>query len=228
MLSARLARLNRRSKTLLSVASVLVAIVVVGGGLLALDPALAARLGVSLPGTANRLIFSNYAIWSPTAAKGTCLMTTTEPIDTLQGQLRVRAASCENQVAAPKTFTAERLWSLEQVGDWFRLRPSAQGQVVCLALAEETDAVAGTAVTAVACKKATDDQLWKLENLETLPTFLGRFQNVNLYQIKPKLATELCLAAQPDTGSADGTSYPTLELASCADANRWVLTQPLK
>jgi hypothetical protein len=47
ILFARLAQRNRRSRILLIVASVLVASVVVGGGLLALDPPLAARVGIS-------------------------------------------------------------------------------------------------------------------------------------------------------------------------------------
>ncbi len=226
ILFARLAQRNRRSRILLIVASVLVASVVVGGGLLALDPPLAARLGISLPGAANRLTFSNYAVWSSASDKGMCLATTTET-GAAQSQFRVRVADCQQQVAAPKTFTAERLWSLDQADAWFRLRSSVQGQVVCLALAEEASVVAGTAVIAADCKQAADNQLWKLGNLGTHPMFLGRFQNVNIYQIKPKLTTEVCLSTKSGAGSG-GPASPALELASCADANHWVLTQPLK
>ena len=186
-------RRGRRARVLLAVAGIVAAVIVVGAGVMALNPALAARLARSMTGTAQ-----SSDGYGPIKYGGKCLTVTTEWL-WLAGKYQVRMWECDS--SNPGTQQWKYMTDMQS---YIIAKASPLGEQVCLDVEGASMANGGT-ITTFRCIRGAPNLAWNILGLGFLDQVTGngiKFQNAN---------SQMCM----DT--ADGSAHPWMVQKPCEE-----------
>lgn len=183
-------RRGRRARVLLAVAGIVAAVIVVGAGVMALNPALAARLARSMTGTAQ-----SSDGYGPIKYGGQCLTVTTEWL-WQAGKYQVRMWECDP--SNPGT----QQWKYMTDRQSYIIAHSPLNAEVCLDVEGASKAERAT-ITTFQCTRGASNEDWNILGLGFLDQVTGngiKFQNAN---------SQMCM----DT--ADGSAHAYMVQVSC-------------
>ena len=188
-------RRGRRARVLLAVAGIVAAVIVVGAGVMALNPALAARLARSMTGTAQ-----SSDGYGPIKYGGKCLTVTTEWL-WQAGKYQVRMWECDS--SNPGT----QQWKyMTDTQSYIIAKASPLGEQVCLDVEGASMANGGT-ITTFQCIRGAPNLDWNILGLGFLDQVTGegiKLQNKN---------SGMCMT------TADNSAHPWMVQKPCEEVS---------